>query len=1226
MKKNKLFFFFALIGLLAFGINWAVSSSKMDERENRSMVDTRIDNSQYWVKMAEAGYIPFNPDVTVERGIFTGSEIKSPSVITEDSPDVPVTDINSTQSENSIFVDPNDPDIVLNSNNSTQNPVGSLYGANDLYSFDIGETWEGEVQGAGGSNSGDPTTAIGLNGRWYVNYINNPGGMGISYSDDQGQTWTTKTIAPNPGQLADKNHMWIDNSPDSPYEGNLYVAWTNFGGSNDSEISISVSADDGVTWSTGVPISNAVNAGSHNQGVNIQTGPDGEVYAIWGIYDSWPSDESAIGMAKSLDGGITWEPAIRIIDNIRGIRTSETSKNQRVNSFPASAVDISSGEDRGSFYVTWTNYGVPGINTGNDIDIYVIKSIDGGENWSIPVRVNQDEAGLGNEHYFPWITVDPSSGIVSLVFYDDRNVGSNKCEVFCANSDDGGVTWEDFQVSDVSFTPSPIPGLAGGYMGDYLGIIARDGWVYPVWCDNRAGAVMTYCSPYQTNPLNRPRDLTGLVTFETGEVELEWSYIEAENFQNFNIYRDDELVGTTSDTTYNEMLPDYGIYSYKVTALYTEDLESSAARTDVQWGDAHISVSPLSIYESLVVDSSSTQYITVINTGQLELDYTITPFVEGDRSDSLEYCTASSTTIDEWISRVTVGDIDNESGGSLYTDYTNLSTSMQPGISYEITVEVGNSYSSDVGAAWIDWNRNGIFDDGKINFDGSPGNGPYTATIIPPPEAVSGVTRMRVRLGYSEELQPCGETTYGEVEDYSINVQGWFGIEPLSGVVNPGDTTMIAVNFDASNVDPGIYNATALFSSNDPNQDEVSVDLTLEIRQMLVVASALDDIAETCIGGSLQLLATPYGVYDTAIYTWHTADPDGWMSEEQNPIITPDESAWYFVVLQDTATSVTDSIYISVYQLPTVDLGNDTTVCENASITLDAGNPGATYLWSTGDTTQTIVANGSGETMYWVDVNNENACSNQDTVYINFAAIPVVNLGDDITTCENESVTLDAGNQGSTYLWSTGASTQTIDVSGEGETMFWVEVTNESSCSVQDTVYINFAAVPEVNLGNDTIVCQNGTFTLNAGNAGSAYLWSTGETTQSITFDASDYAVGVQAITVDVTNPEGCTSGAEKLVEIRDCTGIGENDADSQFEVYPNPSQGIFTVSFNSGISKNSKLRIISETGNIVFEQSNIAAQDKYRTKINLASQPHGIYFVELIIGNQTFNKKLLLK
>ncbi len=182
------------------------------------------------------------------------------------------------------------------------------------------------MQGAGGSNSGDPATAIGLNGRWYVNYISSPGGQGVAYSDDQGDNWTTRTIAPNPGSLADKNHFWIDNSLTSAYEGNLYNVWTDFGGSYDSEIVVSYSSDDGDTWTPRVPISNAVNAGSHNQGVNVNTGPNGEVYAVWAIYDGFPTDESALGFARSYDGGATWEESTRIIDDLRGIRTTETSK------------------------------------------------------------------------------------------------------------------------------------------------------------------------------------------------------------------------------------------------------------------------------------------------------------------------------------------------------------------------------------------------------------------------------------------------------------------------------------------------------------------------------------------------------------------------------------------------------------------------------------------------------------------------------------------------------------------------------------------------------------------------------------------------------------------------------------------------------------------------------------------------------------------------------------
>lgn len=987
MKKTTLIIFIALV-VFGFGLNWLISSPQESEHDKRSKVDTRIDNEHYWEKMAEKGYIPFNPETRVPPAVYKGSKIKAFSVITEDSPDVPVTTINSTQSETSIFVDPNNNEIVLNSNNSTQNPVGQLYGANGFFSFNAGESWGGEVQGAGGGNSGDPTTAIGLDGRWFVNFISNPGGMGIAYSDNQGDTWTTKTVAPNPGSLADKNHMWIDNSPTSPYQGNLYVAWTNFGGPEDSEIAISRSTDNGATWSTSVAVSNAVNAGSHNQGVNLSTGPNGEVYAIWGVYDGWPTDESAIGMAVSMDGGASWEPSVRIIDNIRGIRTTETSKNMRVNSFPSAAVDCSNGPDAGAIYVAWSNIGVPGVNTGNDMDVYVIKSSDKGETWGDPIRVNQDPAGEGKQHYFPWITVDASNGIVSLVFYDDRNVSDNETEVFCANSDDGGETWEDFQVSDVSFSPAPIPGLAGGYMGDYLGIYAYDGMVYPVWMDNRTGTVMAYVSPYETNSLNKPRNLSADLTFETGATDLEWTFEETPEFIEFNIYRDGELVGTTTDTTYTDMLPDYGVYSFQVTAVYPDDMESGAASTSIQWGDAHISVSPLSIYETLTVDSMATKYITVVNTGQLDLYYQIQTFTPEKAAGPDEYCAASGGGY-EYISRVTFGDIDNPSVSNNYTDYSNLSTLIQVGKSYDLVVENGDGYNLDQCGVWIDWDQNGVFDDGMIEMDGSPGEGPYSASVTPPVGSKTGNTTMRVRIRYTGELDPCGNTSYGEVEDYAVSIQGWLDINPVVDTIQPGDTVMVAVDFDATDLETGMYYSNALFYSNDPDVDQIEVELTLEVVESMVMASVLNDMDEICMGTETQLFASPIGAVVDPTFEW-MSDPEGFTSDEQNPMIMPEESTWYYVTMTSNGISTSDSVYLTVLDLPNVNIGADSLLCGSWQVELDAGPDGLKYLWSTGAETRTIVVDsttvfsGYGLREISVTVYGLNGCVNADTVVYDF--------------------------------------------------------------------------------------------------------------------------------------------------------------------------------------------------------------------------------------------------
>ncbi|WP_227006136.1 hypothetical protein, partial [Marinifilum sp. N1E240] len=100
--------------------------------------------------------------------------------------------------------------------------------------------------------------------------------------------------------------------------------------------------------------------------------------------------------------------------------------------------------------------------------------------------------------------------------------------------------------------------------------------------------------------------------------------------------------------------------------------------------------------------------------------------------------------------------------------------------------------------------------------------------------------------------------------------------------------------------------------------------------------------------------------------------------------------------------------------------------CDGNIITLDAGNAGSTYLWSTGEITRTITVNASGN--YSVVVTDGNGCSATDDVNVTVHSNPTVDLGSDQETCNGNTITLDAGNAGSSYLWSTGETTQTITV------------------------------------------------------------------------------------------------------------------------------------------------------------------------------------------------------
>ncbi len=990
MRLVKLIILTIVIFALGFGINMAVNDKSTDK------LDTRIDNQGYWLRAAKKGLVEYNPDIVTKAAIFTGSKIHAISVSTLDSPDIPVTEINSTQSENSVFVNPLDETNLLNSNNSTDITTDTAYGANALFSFNSGEIWEGDVEGPGEDNAGDPAAVIGLNGRWYVNFINSSYGMGVSFSDNHGETWTVKQAAPNPGEITDKNHMWIDNNISSPYEGNLYVAWTNIGGPYSAEIGFSYSTDDSETWTVIDDISSGVNAGSHNQGVNLSTGPNGEIYAIWAIYDSWPSggsDETAIGMAISHDGGSTWEPAKRIVENIRGIRASKTSKDMRVNSFPVATVDNSNGADNGAIYVTWSNIGIPGINTGNDIDIYVIKSSDLGNIWSAPLKVNGDEPGLGKQHFFPWITCDPANGILSMIYYDDRNVDTSQCEVFCTNSVDGGSTWEEFKVSDVSFTPAPIPGLANKYMGDYLGIHSQNGVVYPVWTDNRFGYTMSFCSPYETNPVNRPIDLNGVVDFETGIVNLIWSYEEADGFLKFIVYRDGDSITSTTDTTFLETLSDYGLYRYRVTAYYTGNIESGASGIYLQWGNVVISVSPDSISDHLATGNQSEKHITIINNGQLDLEYNISLF---STQSVRAYCSAigNSGIGDEYISGVDVGDISNTNTGSdNYTDYSNLATAMVVGEKYNITVTNGEPYDLDQCGVWVDWSGDEVFDDDEQTLmESIPGTGLFQGTISPPPGAVSGNTKMRVRIVYTETLNPCGNTNHGEVEDYTIAVRGWLDILPLSGLVPPGDTNLINVNFNAINLPEGTYSTNAVITSNDPINNITEVSLLLKTDHLVVKAAV--NKPEVCSGQVVVLLANVTGIFDSLSYVW-TSRPEGFNSTMARPVALPLVSTWYIVKIMEGEHISTDSVFVEVLPLPEINLGSDTSLCGSVTRMLDAGNLGSTYLWSTGDTTQTIIIDtidaGFGNQNISVEVTDTTGCTGWDEINIEFVNCSGIN-------------------------------------------------------------------------------------------------------------------------------------------------------------------------------------------------------------------------------------------
>jgi PKD repeat protein len=142
---------------------------------------------------------------------------------------------------------------------------------------------------------------------------------------------------------------------------------------------------------------------------------------------------------------------------------------------------------------------------------------------------------------------------------------------------------------------------------------------------------------------------------------------------------------------------------------------------------------------------------------------------------SVPYCTSSGGSQSyEYISRVVVADLNNQSGASPYTDYTSLVAHVTQGNSVSVSLTPGFTGSSytEYWRIWIDYNGDHDFaDTGEQAFSGS-GSSVVSGSFTVPTSSLIGATRMRVSMSYSTYPPYCGTFTYGEVEDYTVQISG----------------------------------------------------------------------------------------------------------------------------------------------------------------------------------------------------------------------------------------------------------------------------------------------------------------------------------------------------------------------------------------------------------------------------------------------------------------------
>jgi hypothetical protein len=145
------------------------------------------------------------------------------------------------------------------------------------------------------------------------------------------------------------------------------------------------------------------------------------------------------------------------------------------------------------------------------------------------------------------------------------------------------------------------------------------------------------------------------------------------------------------------------------------------------------------------------------------------------QSTSLTYCTSKGNNANyEWIQRVQFAEVNNTSGkNGGYADFTSMTATVARGETLPIYIQAGFSGSSytEYWSIWIDFNQNGTFDsDERVVYGSSSSSNLLSASVTIPTGAALGTTRMRVSMKYNAAQTACETFSYGEVEDYTVNV------------------------------------------------------------------------------------------------------------------------------------------------------------------------------------------------------------------------------------------------------------------------------------------------------------------------------------------------------------------------------------------------------------------------------------------------------------------------
>lgn len=365
------------------------------------------------------------------------------------------------------------------------------------------------------------------------------------------------------------------------------------------------------------------------------------------------------------------------------------------------------------------------------------------------------------------------------------------------------------------------------------------------------------------------------------------------------------------------------------------------------------------------------------------------------------------------------------------------------------------------------------------------------------------------------------------------------------------------------------------------------------------------------------------------LYLWNTGSTDQTINASTSGIY------WVAVTNTNNSCSQQDSVNIIVHPFVSVFLGNDTTLCSNLNLVLNAGNTGSIYNWLSLQTTQTIAVTSSG--IYGVSVTSTGGCLSSDYISVTLIGAPVVDLGNDIRyLCGNNSVDLQLANPGIANWGSTnGFSSQSSSVTINEPGKYWASV-SAFGCDASDSVLI----IPTTN----TIQASFLASTLDTVNkpvkfvnlstpAPTSQFWIFGDGLTSTELSPIHTYVLPQdfSVTLEVSNGF-CSDKITKQLSVlfKQSMLIHKPVTELQlvsFTAFPNPSDAYLNVAFELNDYADIEVKVFDLAGKLVLENTSELSFQNVAV-INTTAFKSGLYILNFrsysLKGDITKNIKFI--